>query len=56
MSVVVILVLVSVIFAQKSIKMLKDGALAYLYGYSLVLMDTTRQVTTGGCFLVPDHV
>ncbi|MEN8245014.1 MAG: DUF1254 domain-containing protein [Thermodesulfobacteriota bacterium] len=45
--VVVILVIVSVVFAQKSIKMLKDGAQAYLYGYSLVLMDTTRQVTTG---------
>lgn len=44
--VVVILILVSVVFAQKSIRMLKDGAQAYMYGYSLVLMDTTRQVMT----------
>jgi hypothetical protein len=45
--VVVILILVSMVFALKSIRMLKDGAQAYLYGYSLVLMDTTRQVITG---------
>ena len=44
--VVVVLVLVSIVFAQKSIKMLKDGAQAYLYGYSLVLMETTRHLTT----------
>ena len=45
--VVVIVVLVSMVVAQKSIKLLKDGAQAYLYGDSLVLMDTTRQATTG---------
>jgi len=45
--VVVILVLVSVVLAQKGISMLKQGAQAYLYGYSLVLMDTTRQVIAG---------
>jgi len=45
--VVVILALVFVVFAQKSIRMLKDGAEAYLYGYPLVLIDTNRQVTTG---------
>jgi len=44
--VVVILILVSVVFAQKSIRMLKDGAQAYLYGYSLVLMETTNKVLT----------
>lgn len=44
--VVVILVLVSVVFAQKNIKMLKDGAQAYMYGYSLVLMETTNKVLT----------
>lgn len=27
--------------------MLKDGAQAYMFGYPLVLMDTTRQTTTG---------
>ena len=45
--VVVIFVLASVAFALQGVKMLKQGAQAYLYGYSLVLMDTTRQVTTG---------
>jgi len=44
--VVVILILVSVVFAQKSIRMLKDGAQAYMYGYSLVLMETTNKVIT----------
>ena len=45
--VIVVLILVSIVFAQKSIKMLTKGSQAYLYGYSLVLMDTTRQATTG---------
>jgi hypothetical protein len=44
--VVVVLVIVSMVFAKKSIKMLKDGAQAYMYGYSLVLMDTTNKVMT----------
>lgn len=43
--VVVILVFVTVLLARKSIQMVKDGAQAYLYGYSLVLMETTRQLT-----------
>ena len=44
--VVIVLVLVSVVFAQKSIRLLKDGAQAYMYGYSLVLMETTNKVMT----------
>ena len=33
-------------FALQSVKMLKEGAQAYMYGYSLVLMDTTKKVMT----------
>ena len=44
--VVVIFVLISVFFAQKSVTLLKKGAQAYMYGYSLVLMDTTSKVMT----------
>lgn len=41
-----LLVITSVIGVRHSIQLLKDGAQAYLFGYSLVLMDTTRQSMT----------
>ncbi|MBW2298636.1 MAG: DUF1254 domain-containing protein [Deltaproteobacteria bacterium] len=45
---VVVLVVIGAVAARQGIHMLKDGAQAYMYGYSLVLMDTTRQVMTDG--------
>ncbi|MBW1641583.1 MAG: DUF1254 domain-containing protein [Deltaproteobacteria bacterium] len=41
-----LLILVSVFTARQAIQVLKDGAQAYLFGYSLVLMDATRQSIT----------
>ena len=42
----VLVIVFGVIVAYHGIQMLKDGTQAYMYGYSLVLMDTTRQVMT----------
>ena len=42
----VLVIVFGVIVAYHGIQMLKDGTQAYMYGYSLVLMDTTRLVMT----------
>ena len=42
----VLVIVVAGLGARNGLKILKDGAQAYLFGYSLVLMDTTRQVMT----------
>ena len=42
----VLVIVFGVIVAYHGFQMLKDGTQAYMYGYSLVLMDTTRQVMT----------
>jgi hypothetical protein len=44
--VAVLVIVIGVVVAYHGIQMLKDGTQAYMYGYSLVLMDTTRQVMT----------
>jgi len=44
--VAVLVIVFGVVVAYPGIQMLKDGTQAYMYGYSLVLMDTTRQVMT----------
>lgn len=38
----VLIVVIAGLGVRKSIGVLKDGAAAYLYGYSLVLMETTK--------------
>ncbi len=42
----VLLIVVGAVVVRYGIQVLKDGAQAYMYGYPLVLMDTTRQVMT----------
>ena len=41
--IIVVLSLVLAVGVRQTVRALKDGAQAYLFGYSLVLMDTTRQ-------------
>ncbi len=45
-TIVGLLAVISFITVRQSIRILKDGAQAYLFGYSLVLMDSTRQSMT----------
>ena len=41
-----LVIVVAGLGVHNGLKILKDGAQVYLFGYSLVLMDTTRQVMT----------
>jgi len=56
--VVVILIVIVGAVLYKALPMLKGGVEAYLFGYSLVLMDVTRSATTeeGVYKLPPNHI